>query len=171
MKTAVVYYSYDGSTRVAAEVLAEKLNADIFELEEIKTRRHGPAAFMGAGFAAASGLKSRLKNTYAKEMADYERICIGTPIWASQCVPAVNAFVNTAELKDKDAIIFTLQADRAPEKAQSAQRLKKTLEKKGVASFSFIRLVGASPGKTAIRDDVLKQVEEKLELKKLSKDW
>ncbi len=159
MKKAIVYFSYDGSTRVAAEILAEKMNADIFELEEIKTRSHKPSAFMGAAFAALLGRKSRLKNTYAKEMTDYERIYIGTPIWANRCAPAVNTFVCKADLAGKDIVVFTLQADGAPERSKSAERLHKTIEKKGAVVADFIRLVGAHPGQTVARDEASRQID------------
>jgi flavodoxin len=159
MKTAVVYYSYDGSTRVAAEVMAERMNADIFELEEMKARSHKASGFMSAGFAALMGMRSRLKTTFANKMAEYTRIYIGTPIWASQCAPAVNAFVRAADLSGKDVAVFTLQADRSPDKANGAQRLIKHLEKKGAIVADFIRLVGAPPGQTAAREDVMAQLD------------
>ena len=151
MKTAVVYYSKDGSTRVAAKVLAEKLGADIFELKEIKPRGSSPAAFMGAGVAAFFGSRSRLKDTCAPQMDTYERICIGTPIWAGKSVPAVNTFVRAVNPVGKDVIIFSVQADNTPDAppAKGIEKLMHLLEKKGAVVKQVIRLVGASPGKTA----------------------
>lgn len=38
MKTAVVYYSFKGSTKRFAENLAKERNADLFEVKESKKR-------------------------------------------------------------------------------------------------------------------------------------
>ena len=164
MKTAVVYYSKDGSTRCAAEVLAQKMGADIFELEEIKQRSSTPAAFMGAGFAAVFGTRSRLKDTHVQKMGAYERICIGTPIWADRSTPAVNTFVHAVDAAGKDVIIFTVQADKTPDAlpVKSIGKLTGVLEKKGAAVKQVIRLVGASPGKAADKLSMQAQLDEKL---------
>ena len=165
MKTAVVYYSKDGSTRVAAKVLAEKLGVDIFELEEVKPRSSAPSAFMGAAFAALIGKKSRLKDTYAQQMGVYERICIGTPIWASRNVPAVNTFVHAVDTVGKDVIIFSVQADNTPDAlpAKGINKLVRVLEKKGAAVKQVIGLVGAKPGKTTDKEAMQGQMDRKLE--------
>ena len=157
MKTAVVFFTRDGSTRVAAQVLAEKLSADIFELEEVKKRGGSPFSFMAAGFGAFTGARSRLKNDFAAQMGAYERICIGTPIWAGQAVPAVNTFVHRLGAKDKKVIVFAVQGDPDTNK-NSAQKLFAALEKKGALVETMLCLYGADVGKTAQKEDIEKQI-------------
>ena len=111
MKSAVVYYSLDGSTRVAAQALSERLNADMFELKEVRPRGKSVFAFLCEGFAAATGKKSRLQDTFSGQMDAYELVCIGMPIWASSPVPAVNAFVDAFDPTGKKVLLFTVQAD------------------------------------------------------------
>ena len=84
MKTAVVYYTYGGSTRVAAEVLAKQLSADVFELEEVKKRGKSALSFMTAGFGALAGKRSRIKSDFAAEMKNYDCLYIGSPVWANK---------------------------------------------------------------------------------------
>ncbi|MDD5017742.1 MAG: hypothetical protein PHO15_06570 [Eubacteriales bacterium] len=166
MKTAVVFYTRDGSTKVAAKVIGEKFDADVFELEEAKKRGNSPGAFICAGFGAAIGRRSKLKNAYARDMKDYDRICIGTPIWAAKATPAVNAFTHALEPKGKEIIIFTLQADKDLDASKKgADILKKALEKKGATVIKIVRLCGAGVGETAKEDEIQTQIDTKLVLK------
>ena len=158
MKTAVVYYSRDGSTRVAAKVLAQKFGGEVFELEEEKKRGDAASQFMAAAFGALIGKKSKLKNSYAREMRNYDRICIGTPIWAAKAAPAVNAFISALDAKDKEIIIFTLQADPKPT-SKGANILRRKLEKNGGSVTDVIPLHGAGVGRTAEEAHIKAQID------------
>jgi flavodoxin len=160
MKTAVVYYTRDGNTRVTAQALAQKLGADLFELEEVKKRGKSAGAFMAAGFGASVGLCSRLKNDFAPEMKAYDMICIGSPVWAGKTVPAINAFIRGMDAAGKQIILFTVQADEHPEAkpAKCLEAHKVSLEKKGATVTRMLRLHGAPPGKTAEQEDIQRQI-------------
>ncbi len=163
MKTAVVFYSHDGSTSVAAKVLAERLGADIFELKEIKQRGKTPLTFVTGGFAAGLGLKSRLQDDFAGRMSEYERICIGTPIWASHPVPAVNTFVKKLSPKGKQVLLMTVQADPNPESsAKGTEKLCMAIRKKGGDLLPVLRLHGEAPGKTVTKAHIEAQFDQKL---------
>jgi flavodoxin len=164
MKNAVVYYSYDGSTRVAAKIIADKFKADLFELEEVKKRGHSPFSFVAAGFSASVGKGSRLKSTFENEMKEYGSIYIGTPIWAGKSVPAVNTFIKKLNPKGKEVILFTVQADRNADvsSVNCIHTMKSLLEKKGASVIKTAGLCGAGPGETAKTDDMKKQIENKL---------
>lgn len=162
MKSAIVFYSRDGSTKAAARLIAEKTGADVFELEEKKKRGTSPLAFIAAGFSATTGKKSRLKNNYAAEIKAYGRIYIGTPVWAGKAVPAVNSFVKAADFKGREVVVFTVQADKDTEapSTKGTDILRAALEKRGANVTGVIRLHGAPPGQTA--DDMQRQIESKL---------
>lgn len=148
MKTAVVYYSLDGSTREAAKLIAQRFKASSFELEEVKKRKGKFLLFMAGGFGAMAGVKSRLKSNPAGLMDDYATIYIGSPIWASRTVPAVNTFLSKLRAQDKQLILFTVQADPNPAPSKGLQKLVGRLEKRG-AVVRVIRLHGAKPGEAA----------------------
>lgn len=161
MKTAVVFYTRDGNTRLAADLLARKLGADVFELEEGKKRGKSAASFMAAGFGAAFGLRSRLKNSFTQEMKAYDTICIGSPVWAGKTVPAVNAFIHDLNAVGKKITLFTVQADPQPEAKPpvSLNAHKQVLEKKGASVTQMLRMHGAPPGKTAEPQEIQKQLD------------
>jgi flavodoxin len=163
MKTAVVYYTRDGSTRKAAELLAKQLGADVFELEEVKKRGKSALAFMAAGFGAASGKRSRLKNDFAAEMREYDSLYIGSPVWAGKTTPAFNAFVASLDASGKKISLFTVQADPNPESKppECLNAHKQALEKRGSTVVRLLRLYGASPGKTADAEHIQAQLSAK----------
>ena len=161
MKKAVVFYSMDGNTRVFAQEIAKKVAADVFELEEVKKRPEGMKAFMSAGFQAAFGIKTKLKNDFTSEIADYEMIYIGTPIWASKAVPAVNSFLAKLKPEGKSFFVFTVQAGEtygSPNKA--AQKITGKLMKKGAVKTSAASFTGATIGKCLSPDEAKKLIDE-----------
>lgn len=164
MKTAVVYYSKNGCTKAAAEVIAQKLSADIFALEEVKKRGNSLFSFIAEGFGGATGKKSSLINTFKQELTEYDKICIGSPVWAGNSVPAINTFVDSLDAKGKEIIVFSVQADDKPDQssAKCADSIKAALEIKGAVVLQVVKLYGARIKKTANKDDINKQIDAKL---------
>ena len=164
METAVVFYTHDGSTGVAARIIGERIGADVFELEEMKKRGRSIFSFVAAGFAASIRKKSKIKDSYKLQMDGYERIYIGTPIWAGKATPAVNRFISDFEAGGKEVVIFTVQADKMPygPGKKSGFDLKTMLEKKGAKILKVICLCGAPPGMKAETEDIRKQIEKHL---------
>ena len=161
MKTAVVFYSRDGNTRLTASIIAQISGADVYELEEVKKRGRSAGAFMCAGFAAATRKKSKLKNAFTQEMHGYERIYIGTPVWAGKPTPAVNTFVDALDNENAEIIIFTVQGDRNTENLKCAEILKAELSKK-CKVLDIAGYYGAGLGKTLSEAEMKKQVEAKV---------
>ena len=114
MKTAIVYYSQSNNTRVAAEILKNKLGADIVELKE--SRKGNP-------LQAILKRKSQLVGDPWKEVQDADLIYLMFPIWASHSVPAVNAFVNSEKsaFAGKEFILVTFQADPKMESSKEVR--------------------------------------------------
>lgn len=104
METVIVYYSSSNNTRAAAEILKNKLGAKIIELKESKK---------GNPLQAILKRKSKLLGDPWKEVQDASLIYLMFPIWASNSVPAINAFVNSekSNFKDKEFILVTFQSD------------------------------------------------------------
>jgi menaquinone-dependent protoporphyrinogen IX oxidase len=162
MKTAVVYYSLDGSTREAAKLIAQRYGADMYELEEVKKRSGKPLSFMAAGFSALIGKRSRLKQNPAGKMGEYGTIYLGSPIWAARTVPAVNAFLCKLKAAGKQIVLFTLQADPNPSASKGVQKLINRLDKQGATVSSVIRLHGTKPGETASMMHLKQQLDRTL---------
>lgn len=144
--TAVIYFSRDGSTKLAAHIIAEKLGAQCIELEEKKKSRN----FLLSGFRAAAKKHTTLAGDPWGAIQDCSRVVIGSPIWAGNGNPATNGFLDKADLTGKKVYLFTVQAD--PEMASAAGVLshftQRVAEAGGSVAGSFA-LYGASPGKCA----------------------
>lgn len=112
MKSLVVYYSLTGKTRLVAQVIAEALNAPLQEMQEARPIPW-PFVYLGGGFAALTD-RGRKINPIDVDLKQYERIFIGSPIWASRPTPAVNSFIYQANFEGRDIIpFFTMGADNA----------------------------------------------------------
>ena len=108
MKRLVVYYSLSGNTEEAARKLAEKFSADLLKLETVKPMPKSFAAqiFVGGGqvmFHHVPELKP-----LEKDVSAYDELILGSPIWNSKGVPAVNAFLKDEKAAAKVTSLFFL---------------------------------------------------------------
>ena len=121
MKTAVVYYSMSGNTQYAAEKIAKGLGADLVRIEPKKAYPdQGMKKFFWAGKSAMMGEKPELM-PYEFHAEDYDRIIIGSPVWARNFAPPIHTFIaQNPELRGKKIAAFISfsggGADKASEK-------------------------------------------------------
>lgn len=120
MKRLVVYYSLSGNTEEAAKKIAEALGADLLKLETVKKMPTNFAAqiIVGGGQVAFNHIP-RLK-PMDKDVSAYDEIILGSPIWNSKGVPAVNAFLRDKEAAAKVTSLFFLSAGGDTEKGLQA---------------------------------------------------
>jgi len=103
----VVFYSLDGDVRFLARTLAKELVLDSMELELVKPHpTHGFMKYFTGGFLAATGATPPLR-PLAHDVAHYDLIFVGTPVWNSRPTPAVRTFLKGADLKGKRVAFFT----------------------------------------------------------------
>ncbi len=103
-KTLIVFYSRDGHTKLVAEKLAQKFNADLEQLID-KKDRVGPINMVIAGKDATTGNLTEI-GSLTHEPKDYDIILIGTPGWFSNVTPAVRTFLNKYDVSTKKLGIF-----------------------------------------------------------------
>ena len=110
MKRLVVYYSFSGNTEEAAKKIAEKLNADLLKLETKKCMPKSFAAqiLVGGGQVMMNRIPELMP--YETNIDDYDDIVLGSPIWNSKGVPAVNAFLKDENAAKKVTALFFLSA-------------------------------------------------------------
>lgn len=108
MKSLIVYYSLDGHTRRIAEMIAKETASDIHELKTCKpsTGKSGFTRYFLGGMRVNTNQKPAL-SAPLPSLNDYELIFIGTPIWASSFVPAVNSFISGCDLTGKNIMLFS----------------------------------------------------------------
>lgn len=118
MKTAIVYYSMSGNTKMVAEIIAKELSADLIEIKPVKDYPDkGARKFIWGGMKAVMGEKPQL-NPYEFN-GDYDRIIFATPVWASSFTPPIRTFIdeNRAALKGKRFSVCVCYAGGGAEKA------------------------------------------------------
>ena len=115
MKTLVVYYSLTGRTRLVAQAISEALKATLLEIEE---RRPVPMPFVyvSGGFRAFMNWGSKIKPVDV-DLKQYERIFIGSPMWAYRTAPAINSFIYQTNFEGRTVIPFFTMGGNDSERA------------------------------------------------------
>lgn len=106
MKTLIVYYSFDGSTKLMAEKMAEASDADLLAIkpkEEIAT--HGFMKFVWGGRQAMMKAQPELL-PIDKNAVDYDLIVVGTPVWAWTYTPPIRTFFEQHKFTGKKVAVF-----------------------------------------------------------------
>ena len=108
MKRLIVYYSLSGNTEEAAKKIAKELGADLLKLETVKAMPKSFAAqiMVGGGQVAFNHIP-KLK-PFDVDPDSYDEIILGSPIWNSKGVPAVNAFLQDEATAAKVTALFFL---------------------------------------------------------------
>jgi flavodoxin len=115
MKTLVVYYSLSGRTELVARTLSGELQTDLVKVEEPK--RHSLIYYyVVGGFAALKNKRWEIKPVDFN-LAGYEHIFIGSPVWGSSPVPAINTFIAKADLNGKTVTPFVTMGGKNGEGA------------------------------------------------------
>ncbi len=111
MKNLIVFYSFEGSTAFVAEELQKLLQAkgEEADIYEIKVKKNPPKS--GFGKFAAGGFNALTQrdpgiDPVTVDVNSYDRLYIGTPIWASNPPGAIKAFIKQAKPIGKDCILI-----------------------------------------------------------------
>ena len=109
MKTAVVYFSWSGNTRFAAETIAKKAGADLFEIKAEMPYNSNFNKCCDEAKPECYGKKQRaIKSIEGLDLAKYDMVFVGTPNWWGTVAPPVRTWVtqNKEALKGKTVCIF-----------------------------------------------------------------
>ncbi len=134
MKKLVVFYSLSGNTEIVAKTIAKELKADLCRVEETR-KRNRFLVYMTGGFAAFRDKCSEIKPV-ALDVHDYDLIFLGSPVWASRPVPAINAFISSTDFKNRKVIVFFTMGGEEYRKAVSNITLK-VENRSGIVADSF----------------------------------
>jgi len=110
MKTAVVFYSYDGNCTFAAEQIAASLKADLVQIQTVdQKKRRGFFKMLWGGWQIVSGKLPPIKPVNF-DAATFDLIILGTPVWASSPTPAIKTFLSQTKLSGKKIALFMCHA-------------------------------------------------------------
>ena len=109
MKTAVVYYSWSGNTRFAAETIAKMAGADIFEIKAETPYNSDFGKCCDEAKPECYGKTLRpIKSIAGLDLVQYDVVFVGTPNWWGTMAPPVRTWVtqNKDALKGKTVCLF-----------------------------------------------------------------
>lgn len=105
-KIAIVYYSYEGSTQMLAEALAEVIGGDCIRIVPKKEMTaKGLAKFIWAGIRVLMDKRPEIL-PIATDFSAYDCVIIGSPIWAGDMAPPMYTFLESGILKGKRVACF-----------------------------------------------------------------
>jgi len=119
MKDLIVFYSLEGNTAYAANKIRERIEADLLRLVPKKAYpQKGFAKFFWGGKSAVMAEKPELEE-YEVDLAGYDRVIFGFPVWASNFTPPIRTFIedNRDALQGKQFAAFAYQSGGGAEKA------------------------------------------------------
>ena len=133
MKALVVYYSRTGRTRKVAEAIADGLSCDKEEIVDTQ-KRSGPIGFLRSGYQAKR--KSLIAiNDLKKDVAEYDVIIIGTPVWGGTVSSPVRTFIHTYKDHFKKVAFFSTHSSDEPQ--EELNEMEADCGKKPVSVLSF----------------------------------
>ena len=142
MRSAVVYYSLEGNTRVAAEELAKCLGAEVFEVRSTKSYpKKGLAKFLIGGKDSSFGRFPKIE-PLAMDPSDYDLVVLALPVWAGKAAAPINSFIKSRDFdKTRVALVIASASGNADSCA------KDLASKLGRATASIPTLSLTNPGR------------------------
>lgn len=124
IKSLVIYYSFEGNTRLMAESMAQALDADLLPLvPEKEMESKGFSKYLWGGGQVMMKRKPALIPFQVNPL-DYDLILIGTPVWAWTFSPPVATLFQKIDFTNKHIALFTCHGGQ---NAKTFQHLKKQL--------------------------------------------
>lgn len=114
-KILVVYYSRTTTTKKVAEILADKLGADLEEIKDV-VNRMGVKGYLISGRDATLRKLTTLEKS-DKNPSDYDLVIIGTPIWSWNMSVPVRTYITENKDKFKQAAFFCTMSGSGDERA------------------------------------------------------
>lgn len=101
MKTLVVYYSQSGNTEAIAKRVAEATGADMELIETTEPYRGDYQQIVAEAQDEVERDYKRPIKPLRHNVADYDRIIVGTPTWWYKMASPVLTFLSTTNFKGK----------------------------------------------------------------------
>jgi flavodoxin len=109
-KTLIVYFSATGNTKAAAQKLAQEFNADLYEITPETPYTAADLNWRDKTSRSTIEMKDKTSRPAIKgrceNLADYDTVWIGFPIWWYTAPTIVNTFIEAHDLSGKTLNVF-----------------------------------------------------------------
>ena len=126
-KTLIVYFSATGTTKAAAQKLAKEFNADLYEITPEQQYTAADLDWRDKNSRSTIEMKDKSSRPAIKgrceNIADYDVVWIGFPVWWYTAPTIVNTFIEAHDLSGKTLNVFATSGGSGV--AGSANDLKK----------------------------------------------
>ena len=126
-KTLVVYFSATGTTKAAAQRLAKEFNADLYEITPEQPYTAADLDWRDKQSRSTLEMKDKSSRPaikgHCENIADYDTVWIGFPVWWYTAPTIVNTFIEAHDLSGKVLNVFATSGGSGVE--GSAADLKK----------------------------------------------
>ena len=137
MKSLVVFYSLTFKTKLVAETIAEALDADLVEIKEAKAQREGARFFFSAAFSVITNRNIKIAPVDV-DLKQYDRIFIGSPIWAARPTPAISTFIKSSDFEGREVVpFFTMSGERSEKAIQNITAKIERSQGRVIGSFAI----------------------------------
>lgn len=145
MKTAIIYYSYEGNCSLVSKIIKDTLNADIFEIKTVDDKiRTGLAKYLWGGSQVVFHKKPALR-PLSVDINAYDLIILGCPVWAGSPAPAIISFLSGTKIAGKKIALFCCHAGG---KKKAFDKFRALLNGNSIAGeIDFVNPAGKSPEK------------------------
>lgn len=109
MKKLIIFYSYTGNTKKIANIIKEKLNCDILELEPLKPFSTNYDEVVNEYQNNSINKEVEIKDIKI-DLDNYDEFIIGTPVWWYTISPVITKFLKKYKLKNKIIYPFATNA-------------------------------------------------------------
>jgi len=127
-RTLVAYFSATGTTRAAAQKLAKEKNADLFEIAPKEPYTSADLDWRDKQSRSSKEMNDKVFRPAIKgtcpNIADYDTIWIGFPVWWYTAPTIINTFIEAHDLSGKTLCVFATSGGSGV--SGSANDLKKT---------------------------------------------
>ncbi len=106
MKAIIIYYSLDGNVKLLSETIAAQIGADIIPLKLKKEIRND--SFMKYFWGGKQVVMKEIPELEPIDLnlANYDLVILGTPVWAGSYTPALRSFLEQVDLSGKKVALF-----------------------------------------------------------------
>lgn len=124
LKILIIYYSFEGSTRLVAEAMASAAGADLLPItpqKEMSSR--GFSKYFWGSSQVMMKRKPKLQ-PFPLNPREYDLIFIGTPVWAWTFSPPVGTLLNEIDFGTKKTALFCCHGGQ---KGKTIEHMKEKL--------------------------------------------